>query len=78
MKGERDKLKTARDCDRWLRESGFTCREARALAFTFKRLLVTKDKPKQATSKPIARTVGELIAAQNYPRHGENGDGVLR
>jgi hypothetical protein len=73
MKSERDKFNTVKDFDKWLRDSGFTRREARALGFTFRKLLATKDKPKQATSKPVARTIGEILAAQNRPRQGTNG-----
>lgn len=62
MKDERGKLHSTKDFDKWLRERGFTRREARALSFTFGRLHWTKDKPKQPGAPPEGRTIGQIIA----------------
>jgi hypothetical protein len=47
MKHELGTIDTVKKFDKWLRERGFTRREARALSFTFNKLYATKDNPRR-------------------------------
>lgn len=68
MKDERGRLNSTKEFDKWLRDRGFTRREARALSFTFGRLYVTKDKPKNPGVPPNGRTIAEIISGEKSRR----------
>lgn len=57
MKGDRDKISSVKEFDKWLRERGFTRRESRALSFTFGRLFVTKGQPRNNQTELLSADV---------------------